>query len=931
MTTIRKPAPRLPQPASRYWKGKAPKGVAEVQSDSDYEGEEEQPIIRDGDIPVSGDHDITDEDEGELALHGTVAKSVKAMNVTLRDVNISKEGKVIVGGREESGRTEHEEDEEEEEEEEEATGIKKEEEETYGQSSEYESESEEEEKPKLQFRPVFVPKRARVTILEKEAVALDSEEAFKRKEMEAEERRKQSHDMVAESIKRELAEKEKEDNIPDVDDTDGLEPEVEFEAWRLRELGRIKKEKEEEILREQEREEIERRRAMPEEQRLKEDLERAKKSREEKPKGQQKFLQKYWHKGAFHQDDAILKKHDYTQATESTMDVTLLPQVMQVKNFGKRSRTKYTHLLDQDTTVGSGGFGGTAPVRNGGNSLDGGGCFLCGGPHMKKGWNQIGPCAETRTVKVAVIGSGLTGLTTAYLLRRALDDPNTEFDVHLYEKEATIGMDAFSISLPVSEEQWRIDVPMRSFHAGYYPQLIAFYRSLGVTFRSMAYSYSFSTLTKSTSRGRHDIMATTIYNGSSGFAGVSMPSYLRRLHSSSKNHDFVISILRRAWIYWFFTTSSLVLLFCYLRTLVYAMPAFRPSSWKHMTLEAWCDDTVPTNVVLRYLGFDAAWTRYIRTTLLPLFSAICTAPKDDILLHPVEEILDYIWLTFASHHLVVTNGVQNVVSKLILNAGHIHLSSQITAVHSDPGDRQLVSISYSRPDGLHTDSGFHHVVFAVEAHRAIPLLSSYVMSLSQDATFHKLEIEKQMECLSTFKYRTSIVLNHTDRSLLPEDERDIRDLNFVDADAISNMMSLRVSPSFTMATHVITPPEGYPGLLKPVYQTTNPIMLPRMDCLLSHAKLERAVLTLEAKEALRRLYCQRAGRWWNDMYSNDSKLGCLQGAGKLIGGEEAGIWICGSYAYPGIPLLEGCVVSARSVVEEGIFRCEGVNALEAAW
>lgn len=53
--------------------------------------------------------------------------------------------------------------------------------------------------------------------------------------------------------------------------------------------------------REEEREEIERRRALPEEQRLKEDLERAQKLREDKPKGQQKFLQKYWHKGAFHQ------------------------------------------------------------------------------------------------------------------------------------------------------------------------------------------------------------------------------------------------------------------------------------------------------------------------------------------------------------------------------------------------------------------------------------------------------------------------------------------------------------------------------------------------------------------------------------------------------------------------------------------------------
>ena len=47
--------------------------------------------------------------------------------------------------------------------------------------------------------------------------------------------------------------------------------------------------------------------------------------------------------------DARLR--DYSGATlEDTYNREALPAVLQVKKFGMRGRTKYTHLVDQDTT-----------------------------------------------------------------------------------------------------------------------------------------------------------------------------------------------------------------------------------------------------------------------------------------------------------------------------------------------------------------------------------------------------------------------------------------------------------------------------------------------------------------------------------------------------------------------------------------------------
>ena len=73
-----------------------------------------------------------------------------------------------------------------------------------------------------------------------------------------------------------------------------------------------------------------------------------------------KFLQKYYHKGAFYMDEDTLtkaglndvRKRSYEDAAtgEDQFNFEALPEILQVKDFGKRGKTKYTHLRDQDTS-----------------------------------------------------------------------------------------------------------------------------------------------------------------------------------------------------------------------------------------------------------------------------------------------------------------------------------------------------------------------------------------------------------------------------------------------------------------------------------------------------------------------------------------------------------------------------------------------------
>lgn len=151
-------------------------------------------------------------------------------------------------------------------------------------------------------------------------------------------------------------------------DVDGQDELGEYEAWQIRQLKRLKEDLEKEHAHELEKVDVLRRRDLNADDLL---LDNKRLIDEgirpsEKTKEQMKFLQKYYHKGAFFLDEQTLKENEqkegridprrkqYKEATGNDLNhAELMPEFMQKRNYGKKSQSKWTHLSNEDTTKGN--------------------------------------------------------------------------------------------------------------------------------------------------------------------------------------------------------------------------------------------------------------------------------------------------------------------------------------------------------------------------------------------------------------------------------------------------------------------------------------------------------------------------------------------------------------------------------------------------
>lgn len=233
------------------------------------------------------------------------------------------------------------------------------------EEEEEEEESSSDDEPK---RPMLAPKfiskakRAQQQVPGKSAEEKAEEEERKRKE--------KADELLQAQIERDTAARkagkkywdDEDTPLDQVDDTDGLDPEAERAAWKLRELKRVQRDRQALIAKEQEREEIERRRNMTAEEREKEDAEFLEKQAEAKQdKGKMNYMQRYFHRGAFfnaegEQDEQVKAALNRDIAgrrfVDEAGDKSTLPEYMKIRDatrLGKKGRTRYKDLKSEDT------------------------------------------------------------------------------------------------------------------------------------------------------------------------------------------------------------------------------------------------------------------------------------------------------------------------------------------------------------------------------------------------------------------------------------------------------------------------------------------------------------------------------------------------------------------------------------------------------
>ena len=243
--------------------------------------------------------------------------------------------------------------------------------------------------------------------------------------------------------------------------------------------------------------------------------------------------------------------------------------------------------------------------------------------------------------------------------------------------------------------------------------------------------------------------------------------------------------------------------------------------------------------------------------LYPLLTTICTCDEKSLDQWPAMQILDLLKkIVFGVRLRRIEGGTKALAEKL---GKGLNLKSGVCVEDLSEKSAGIFLRSQNKDFGP-----FNNVICAVQANQLEFLPKQY-------------DLERKI--LRAFPYDSGTLWVHSDKRFMPKRKKDWSALHYqVKRDFSNSMFSVWVNPI-------------EPAIAKhdPVFQTWNPIFEPKPEKVYKAVTMKRAVVSGENQNLLKEL---------THLHQLPSRK----------------VFYCGSYAAPGVPLLESAVRSAIKVV-----------------
>ncbi|TGL22511.1 NADP transhydrogenase subunit alpha [Leptospira yanagawae] len=265
---------------------------------------------------------------------------------------------------------------------------------------------------------------------------------------------------------------------------------------------------------------------------------------------------------------------------------------------------------------------------------------------------------------IAVIGSGITGLTASWAL-------NQFREVTLYEKHPEIGIAAFGAKQMIGGTEVEFDIPFRTIKKDYYPTLFQVYDRVGIETKVVDYSF------------RVDSNNESVFGFfSKNILGFHIGIPTSEVFLSSKGRTIFSDLLK------FYANAK--------------------ADWKNEN---------PNITILDFLKRYNYSNEFIYEFLLPTFALVNTCKTETVALYPAETIIGYHSRGYSyTPQETAKFGTRDIVNRMTKGLQHLHLNAKIQQIVKK-GTKTIIQFESEEKE-------FEHVILSTQANQAYHLLGN---------------------------------------------------------------------------------------------------------------------------------------------------------------------------------------------------------------